>query len=103
LLTFLKEGVSISDSGQLLMSTKLKILAETIRTWAVKMPGFFFGVRRQDGAFSGPAGWSALWLARRVAPPKSGDTSPHSKSLRLGHECEPTIRVCSIMDSLGKE
>jgi len=39
----------------------------------------FFGVRRQDGAFSGPAGWSALWPARRVAPSESGDVSPHSK------------------------
>jgi len=53
------------------------------------MPSFIFGVRRQDGAFSGPACWSALWVARRVAPLESGDTSPHSKSLFLGHEREP--------------
>jgi len=45
-------------------------------------------VRRQDGAFSGPAGWPALRLARRVAPPKIGDVSPHSKGLRFSHERE---------------
>jgi hypothetical protein len=38
------------------------------------------GVRRQDGAFSGPAAWPELWSARRVTPAESGDLSPHSKT-----------------------
>ena len=40
----------------------------------------FFGVRREDGAFPRPTGWSALGQARSVAPSESGDTSPHSKT-----------------------
>jgi hypothetical protein len=39
------------------MSTKLKILAETIRKMAVKVPNLIFWSAPAGRRFSGPAGW----------------------------------------------